>query len=68
MNFISEILLDKEKLVELILGCSITVLRGLLQLDKSRQSMVLDIEHLRRNLCNSLHQKSSEILGLGLRK
>ena len=52
-------------MVELILDCSITVLRGLLQL---YESMRLDIEHLRRNLCYSLYQKRSDILGLSLRK
>ena len=65
LNVISEVLLDKEKLVELILDCSYTVLRGLLQLD---ESIVLHIENLSRNLCYSLHQKRSEILGLSLRK
>ena len=57
--------MDKEKLVELILDCSFTVLKRLLQLD---ESMVLDIEDLSRNLYYSLHQKRSEILGLSLGK
>ena len=65
LNVISEVLLDQYKLVELILDCSFAVVRGLLQLD---ESMVLDIENLSRNLCYSLHQKRSEILGLRLRK
>ena len=43
MNVISEVMLGKEKLVELILDCSITVLSGLLQLD---ENIVLDIENL----------------------
>ena len=45
LNFISEVLFDKEKLVELI-----WIVRGLLQLDESRQSTVLDIENLSRNM------------------
>ena len=65
LNVISEVLLDQDKLVELILDCSFTVVRGLLQLD---ERMVLDIENISRNLCYSLHQKRSEILGLRLRK
>ena len=65
LNVISEVLLDQDKLVELILDCSFTVVRGLLQLD---ESMALDIENLSRNLCYSLHQKHGEILGLRLRK
>ena len=65
LNVISEVLLDQDKLVDVILDCSVTVVRGLLQLD---ESMVLDIENLSRNLCHSLYQKRSEILGVRLRK
>ena len=57
LNVISEVLLDQDKLVVLILDCSFTVVRGLLQLD---ENMVLDIENLSRNLCYSLHQKRSK--------
>ena len=65
LNVVNEVLSNPNRLVELILDCSVTVNRRTLKLD---EDMAREIEQLSRNMCYSLHQKRCEILCLILRK
>ena len=65
LNVVIEVLSNPNRLVELILDCSVTVNRQTLKLD---EDMIREVEQLSRNMCYSLHQKRCEILGLILRK
>ena len=56
---------DSNKFVELVLDCSAAISDRLIY---TVDAMVFEIERLSRNLCYSLHQRRSEILGLQLRK
>ena len=63
LNVVNEVLSNPNRLVELILDCSVTV--NSLKLD---EDVIREVEQLSRNMCYSLHQKRCEILGLILRK
>ena len=65
LNVVNEVLSNPNRLVELILDCSVTVNRQTLKLD---EDVIREVEQLSRNMCYSLHQKRCEILGLILRK
>ena len=65
LNVGNWVLSNPNRLVELILDCSVTVNRQTLKLD---EDMIREVEQLSRNMCYSLHQKRCEILGLILRK
>ena len=65
LDCILHVLSDSKKFVELVFDCSASVSEGLIYTD---DDMVFEIERLSRNLCYSLHQRRSEILGLQLRK
>ena len=65
VNVVNEVLSNPNRLVELILDCSVTVNRQTLKLD---EDVIREVEQLSRNMCYSLHQKRCEILGLILRK
>ena len=65
LNVVNEVLSNPNRLVELILDCSVTVNRQTLKLD---EDVIREVEQLSRNMCYSLHQKRCEVLGLILRK
>ena len=53
---------DPEKLMQIILDCSVYRARGVLKLGKET---VMNIKRLWRNLCYALHKYRSELLCLG---
>ena len=54
LNVVNEVLSNPNRLVELILDCSVTVNRQTLKLD---EDVIREVEQLSRNMCYSLHQK-----------
>ena len=61
LNVVNKVFSNPNRLVELILDCSVTVNRQTLKLD---EDMIREVEQLSRNMCYSLHQKCCEIRAL----